>query len=280
MQVACLLNAHSEIDVVLDTIESIQTYLTKDILRVVDGASPLVDAHLPVPKLKGFVHNVPRSPYRNVALGLMNLQTMYPEADWYCYTEYDCLFTSKRILDNLKYAMQNDVWILGNDGHVDEVKLPLIESLVKGKFDGSYYLLGACQFISKKLMNKLVDIDFFNKLLVMTSSYSDGFFPLYQGYDVSEHMYPTLARHFGGTVGVFATYDYIQKKWHGSHEVFTVRWKPEIDPDTEHFPQVSVIHPLKDYNHPIREHHRRIRKNVTQTTKDVRASIEHISEDG
>lgn len=261
MNVSVILNVHSNPDVVLDTLDSIQTYITKDILVVVDGASTAFDnAPLPVPKIKGFRHNIPRSPYRNVALGLMNLREMFPDSDWYCYTEYDCLFTSSRTLQELELATQNNVWMLGNDGHVDEIRLPIIEAIVKSEFKHSYYLLGACQFFSKVFMDKLVEMDFFERLLAMTNSYSDGFFPLYAGYDISEHMYATIARHLGGNIGVFATYDYVNQKWHGAHEIFPVRWKPDLDPEKENYSQAAICHPLKSFDHPIREHHRRIRK--------------------
>jgi hypothetical protein len=261
MQVSVVLNVHANPAVVLDTIESIQTYMSKDILVVVDGSSTAFDhISLPVPKIKGFPHNVPKSPYRNVALGLMSLQKMYPESQYYCYTEYDCLFTSNKILENLQYASNNDIWMLGSDGHVDELEIPVVESIVKGKFDGSYYLLGACQFFGKPFMDKLVEINFFEKLLVTTSPYSGGFFPLYNGYDISEHMYPTMARYFGGKIGVFSTYDYVYNKWHGNYEAFPIRWKPELDPETENFPNSCIMHPIKTFEHSIREHNRKIRK--------------------
>jgi hypothetical protein len=266
MKVAAILNVHSNPEVVLDTLDSIQTYLTKDILVVIDGASTAFDhTPLPVSSIKGFPHNARKAPYRNVALGLITLHDMYPAADWFCYSEYDCLFTSSLILQNLEYASDNDVWMLGNDGHVDEIEIPIIESIVKQKFNGSYYLLGACQFFNKVFMDRLVEMNFFEKLLMATNAYTDGFFPLFYGHDISEHMYPTIARYLGGKIGVFATYDYVQKQWHGMHEFFPVRWAPDLDPDTENFPQMSIAHPIKDFRSPIRVHHREKRKNAIQT---------------
>lgn len=267
MNISVLLNVHSNPELVLDTLDSIQKYITKDILVIIDGASTAFDrVSLPVFSIKGFHHHIPKSPYRNVALGLMSLYEKFPASEWFCYTEYDCLFASDRILTNLKYASDNDVWMLGNDGHVDEIRIPIIEAIVKEKFQGSYYLLGACQFFSNVFIKKLIDMDFFNKLLAATNSYSDGFFPLYQGYDISEHMYPTIARQLGGKIGVFATYDYVKKQWHGSYEVFPVRWRPDLDPETENFPEASIIHPIKQFQSPIRTHHREKRKNVISIT--------------
>lgn len=263
MQVAVSLNVHSHPEVVIDTIDSIKTYLTHDILVVIDGASnSFNNISLPTATLNGLPHNISRSPYKNVALSLMNLYESYPNHDWYCYTEYDCLFTSDRILTNLKIAKEKNIWMLGNDGHVDDIPIPFLESIMRTKFNGCYYLLGACQFFSNEFLGKLMEMEFFDKLLLSTSPYSDGFFPLYQGYDISEHMYPTLARHFGGLVGVFATYDYATRKWHGSYKVFPVRWRPELDLDTENFPEASIMHPLKEMMHPIRVYHRNKRQGL------------------
>lgn len=276
MIVSTLVSAHSKPDVVLDTIDSIKIYMTDNILLIVDGASSEFDSlEFPVTMIKGFPHSVPRSPFRNMALGLMNLVDKYPDSDWYCYIEYDCLVTSARFKANLEKADELNVWMLGNDGHVDNIQLPIIESLIGSPLRSSYYLLGACQFFSKHFIKKLIEIDFFQRFLNLTNGFSDGLFPYYSGYDINEHLYPTLTRHFGGNIGVFATYDYTKSKWHGSYEIFPVRWQPELDPDTENFSSASLIHPLKTFNHPIREHHRRIR-NVIRSSSSVRPSFGHF----
>jgi hypothetical protein len=260
MELAVIINVHSDQDVVVDTIESIQTYGTNNILAIQDGASPHMS--LPVSTMRGLPHGCAKSPYRNVALGLATLVESFPNCNWYCYLEYDCLFTSTRFLKNLEMADEHGVWMLGNDGHVDEIRMPLIQSMLEKEIKQSYYLLGACQFFSRKFMTCLTNHNFFERFLSLTNAFSDGYFPLYNGYDISEHLYPTLARHFGGNIGVFATYDYNKKQWHGSHRVFPIRWRPELDPETEDFPEASIIHPLKSFDHPIRARHRRIRQNA------------------
>ncbi len=262
MEIAAVLNVHSQPQVILDTIDSIITYMTEKIIVIVDGAAwpQLKDEPFPVGKVEGFYHNVPKSPYRNVALGLKTLTDAYPDADWYCYTEYDVLFTSERFKHNLKMAEEMGVWMLGNDGHVDNESLMMIQAMFDEPLTSSYYLLGCCQFFHKNFINKLKEINFFERFLNMTNSFSDGFFPFYSGYDLSEHLYPTLCRHFGGNIGVFAHYDEYGK-WHGAYEHFPVRWRPEIDPVTENFPDASIIHPLKSYDHPLRVLHRDKRRN-------------------
>lgn len=257
MEIAAVLNVHSQPDVIRDTIDSILTYLTEKIIVVVDGAAwpSLKYEKFPVGKMEGFYHNIHKSPYRNVALSLKTVTETYPDAQWYCYTEYDVLFASERIKNNLRLAEEKGVWMLGNDGRVDVEAMPLIQSLVGEKFKSSYYLLGCCQFFHRNFISKLNEIDFFNRFLNLTNGFTDGFFPFYGGYDLSEHMYPTLCRHFGGNIGVFAHYDE-NGRWHGAYKHFPVRWRPEIDPETENFPEASIIHPLKTYDHPIREMHR------------------------
>lgn len=275
MEIATLLNVHSHPDAILDTIDSIQTFVGDKILVLIDGAKwkEFEAVPLPVPKLEGFYHNKPKSPYRNVALGLSTLVDTY-DADWYLYCEYDVLFTSPRFRSNLKMAEEKGVWMLGNDGHVDDVNMPLIQALIGEPLKGAYYLLGCCQFFHRDYMDKLRSINFFDRLLNMTCSFTDGFFPYYNGYDLSEHMYPTLCRHFGGNVGVFASYDE-NGKWHGAYEYFPCRWRPELDFETENFPDASIMHPLKTYDHPIRAHHRERRekwKTLLQKERQLESS--------
>lgn len=262
MKIAAILNVHSNAKVVLDTIESISHFMTKDILVVVDGASKeFRNVSLPVTQLEGFHHGCGKAPYRNVALGLSVAYEKFAGYDWYCYLEYDCLITSDRFKRNLQMADSMDVWMLGSDGHIDDKEMPYINPLVGSRFKSIYYLLGCCQFFGKKYMDKLNEIRFFDRFLTLTNGFSEGFVPGYHGYDVSEHMYPTIARHFGGNIGVFGTWENPKKKWHGSYDIFPIRWQPELDPETENFPNASIMHPVKSYDHPIRVYHRERRNN-------------------
>jgi len=261
MEIAAVLNVHSNPDLIIDTLSSIFTHMTRNVLVVVDGVSwdDFKDVKLPAAKMCGFKHGVSKSPYRNVALGLYMMTERWPDADWYCYTEYDVLFTSSRFRHSLILADQMDVWMLGSDGHVDDKEMKLVESLVGGKLAKCYYLLGCCQFFHKKFIHKLKEINFFERFLSLTNEFPAGYFPNYEGYDISEHLYPTLARHFGGNIGVFATWDAEGDRWHGAHEYYPIRWRPELDPDTENFPKASIMHPIKEFLHPIREFHRKVR---------------------
>lgn len=155
MNLALLLNAHENNPLLKDTLDSICVHATKDVLVIVDGVawSQFEGFDYPVNLMCGFKHGCPKSPYRNVALGLKMLADRWPNADWYCYTEYDVLFTSNRFMNNLKKADEMGVWMLGNDGHIDNKEMPLIEAML-GKFKSYYYMLGACQFYSREFMQK------------------------------------------------------------------------------------------------------------------------------
>lgn len=262
VKIATILSVHNDVDLVLDTLDSVLEYMTEDVLLLIDGASKEFDnIDLPVHKLKGFRHGITKSPYKNVALGLKNVVELFPDADWYCYLEYDCLITSIRFKYNLEMATDRDIWMLGCDGHVDDKDIPLVSAMLKTPLNSSYYLLGACQFFSKFFMEKLKEINFFDRFLSLTNEFSGGDMPGYSGYDVSEHLYPTLCRQFGGNIGVFSSWDNTEEKWHGSHEVFPVRWQPEI---TEKYTEASIYHPLKNYDSPIRQYYRKIRKLIKE----------------
>lgn len=258
MNVAVVLNSCDHTEVTLDTIDAIQKYVGNQILLVTDGAfwgwAKKLDA--PVHKLEGFHHRCPKSPYRNVTLGLYHALQKWPDADWYCYTEYDCLFTSEAFKEDLKQAESDGVWCLGNDARTGDYKLPLLEYIVKMKFEESKYLLGCCVFYSGTFLRKLLDSDFFDRFLYYTNDFSRGFFPGYEeqgGYDFAEHLYPTLANSMGGKVRGMAYWQESPGIWRGSFRKYPLRWMPDLNPHSEHFPEATIQHPLKEYNHPIRQ---------------------------
>jgi hypothetical protein len=261
MQIAAVLNGHLP-DLILDTLDSISLFMTDKVLVIIDAESywRFESVDLLAHKIEGFRHGANRAPYRNVALGLMTAAEKWPDVDWYCYCEHDVLFGSERFKHNLSMAAEKNIWMLGSDGHVDDVQMPLVESLIGEKLTNGYYLIGCCQFFSRAFIDTLKKINFFERFLTMTNGFSRGYLPGYSGYDISEHMYPTLARHFGGNIGVFATW--YQDEWHGPYQYYPVRWKPELDPDKENFPEASILHPLKKFDNPIREYHRNKRKNL------------------
>jgi len=259
VKIATVINAHKNLELLLDTIDSIKTFVTDDILVVTDAAGELKNIKLPTYQIEGFYHNSTRSPYRNVALGLGKAYELFPEADWFLYCEPDCLFTSSDFKYNLTIADHNDIWVLGNDVQKDRIKLLLIEQIIKENINVSYYNLGCCVFYCNEFIQRLVEIDFFDKLINISNHFTEGFFPKYNGYDLSEHLYPTLCVHFGGDVGTFASWDSNKKEWSGNYRRFPMRWKPEIDL-SEVYPETCILHPNKSVNSEIRKIQREKRR--------------------
>jgi len=262
MNIATILNTHENSNVFHDTLDSICKWMSEDVLVLVDGASwnQFAKEDLPVYKLEGLRHGYSRSPYRNIALGLKQAWELWQnKIDWYCYIEYDCLVGSNEFINDLETADKLGVWCLGNDYRVGDIKFSLLESMLKTKIKESHYLLGCCVFYKNSFIKKLVDIDFFDKFLYLTNDFTEGFFPNYEeqgGYDLSEHLYPTLAVNYGGKVGQFATWSEPYQRWAGSYIKYPLRFRPELDHDCT---KASIMHPIKEYDNPIREYHRRKR---------------------
>lgn len=264
MKIATVLNIHNDENLVKDTVDSIIKYSSKDVMCIVDATSTAWAEEfgecIGVPLHRGFFHNYPKSPYRNVALAL-NLISEVHDADWYCVTEPDVLFTSSNFKIDLEEKEKLGFWCIGNDHRVQNHKLPYIEKTFDLNFTHSEYLLGCCVFYHKDFVKKLKEINFFNKFLTLVNCFPKGEYPNFKEYDISEHLYPTLARHLGGRVGGLAHFDTAQQRWLGKFEKYPMRWKPELDP-SECFEHACIMHPIKDYFHPIREYHRKIRSQI------------------
>lgn len=256
MKVAALVNIHDDSPIMMDTIESLEVNLTKDILVLFDGyAKDQAMQFMPnLRKIVGFEHGPYKSPYRNIALGLKKLYEFFPNHDWFCYCEYDVLFASSLIIQDLeKY---NDFWLIGNELQSSPIDMKTMELMLKAKFEDVRSILGCCLFFSKKFMEKLSEIDFFNRFLWYTNGLKEGFFPEFLGYDISEHIYPTLAIHFGGKVKELSHWDNLTSMWRGDFKKYPIRWKPDID---QFFPEATILHPVKNYDDPIRQYFRRRR---------------------
>jgi hypothetical protein len=200
-----------------------------------------------------------------VTLGLKEAANLWPDVDWYCYLEYDCLVGSNQFEKDLAIAESMGVWCLGNDHRVGNYKFPLLEAMLKTQFKESHYLLGCCVFYKQEFIKKLKEINFFERFLYLTNDFSQGYFPGYEeqgGYDLTEHLYPTLASHFGGKVAQFAAWSRKEGKWAGGNfGKYPFRFQPELHPE-EHYPEAVIMHPLKGYDHPVREFHRKKRNDT------------------
>ena len=272
MKIAVILNAHGNTELVQDTLEAIHTWVGSKVVVLIDGAtwnSWGRDANLSAYKLEGFYHNCPRSPYRNVTLGLMKAAEFWPDVDWYCYTEYDTLFVSDEFKNYLEEASKLGVWCIGNDARDEKFQFPLVEQMLGKKLKQSKYLLGCCVFHKAEFLHKLQELNFFDRFLNLTNAFNQGFFPDYEkqgGYDIAEHLYPTLAHHLGGKVAQFACWNpkfpgSSEGHWTGSYDKFQMRWQPDLEFSQELI-GASILHPIKDLDNPIRSYFKQHREKL------------------
>ena len=258
MDIASIIASHGDVDVTLDSVSALQHTLTHDITVVVDGLNAsafqkpsiqeLLRAYASLELVTGFRHGLPKSPYRNVALSLKRSFERFPNHDWHVYSEYDVLFRTDQIVRSLETAARMDVSLLGFCGIAESADLSFAEAVSGVNITKPYYMLGCCMFFSRKFMEQLVSRNFFERFLFSTASFTDGSIPRYDGFDFSEHLYPSLARSLGGDVGVLSTWD--GRRWHGSGKRYPVRWKPEL---TEVDDEASIVHPVKSYDNKIRK---------------------------
>ena len=97
--------------------------------------------------------------------------------------------------------------------------------------------------------------------------------PGYSAYDVSEHLYPSLCRQYGGNIGVFSSFDE-HGHWHGHYRSYPIRFTPQLNADTENYPEATILHPIKDYDHPIRVANRETRQCIkTQNQKSLESCL-------
>lgn len=274
MEILTILSCHNHPNIVFDTLHSIQKNLSKDVLLLVDGVGWKYFDRLKisVPILKGLNHGYFKSPYRNIILGLIHTYKHWPNYDWYCYTEYDSLFTSNEILNDLKKAKEKNIWMVGCDYRRKQnyagkrtVKLEYVEKIIKEEFDEIHYLLGSVLFYSGEFLKKLIESEFLEKFLFFTNSFVEDFFPGYihtskAAWDVIEHLMPTLCRHWGGEILELSKWNDKSFEWSGNYKTYPIRWQPEIDRDYEF---ASIIHPVKDYNSVARKYFREKRELIS-----------------
>lgn len=263
MEITALVHTHGKPDITFDTVDSVKTHMTNQVLLLVDeaGWQNFDPKTSPVNMLKGFYHGHYKAPYRNIVLGLLAAAQHWPNSDWYAYIEYDCLVGSSVFKQDLAWAEKEGVWLIGNDYRDKQaVKFPLVENIIGEKFDEVVYLLGACLFYHKDFIRKALQENFFERFLYYTNDFRDGFFPGYVGpaaWDLTEHLMPTLAKHWGGKVIQFAKWSAGANMWTaGNYRRYPIRWQPDLEFVEHEYLQASIMHPLKTYNHPIREFYR------------------------
>ncbi len=222
--------------------------MTKDLFILVDGAGwHNFDRSFPYPLYKGLVHGKSRSPYRNVLYGLEEIVKRFPNFDWYCYMESDCLVVSDIFKQDL---MRNAGRTLGGVHYRggNDIHLPLLNEIVGATVNKNHYLLGATQFFAKKFVYKLLSEDIPKKILRATNNFPSDFFPDFGGFAFEEELFPMLANHYFPN-SVFNI---------GEWSRYNMRWQPDIRKE-EVSHGAAIIHPLKSYDDPIRLHYKKFR---------------------
>jgi hypothetical protein len=263
LNIAVLLNAHENSDTFRDTLESVATHWTKQVIVVVDGKNwgQFRDASLPAMKLEGFHHGKPNAPFRNMCLGLMKAWDTWKNwADWVCYLEYDCLVGSDHILGRLS-AADKSTWMFGNDYQTNPGLIPFIDRF-QGEATNLHYLLGCCLFFNGGFMARLAEADFFERFLTFTNFHTgDPSLKSPSGkeelvYDLSEWLYPSLAVKYGGGIKELAGWE--NPGWHGDGNRYPMRFEPDLHENW--YEGACVMHPLKDFSSGTRAYHRLKRK--------------------
>lgn len=248
MKIACVLNSHGNTDITADTIDALRTYVTKDILMIVDGAtwnSWGKNVDLPVLKLEGLYHKYHKGCYKNMVYGIQAAAELWNnEVDYLLYVEADVLFTSDKFKEDLIKFKEQAIWCIGNAGRVETTPIPFLDNILGFNCQAYCYLLGCCLFLDSFFIKKLQAINFFNRFLSMTNSLDKDFFPTFKGYDIGEFLFPTLAVHLGGKFHHFASYNAPLGHWVGDFKKYPMRWQPEIRME-EIYPETCIIHPSK-----------------------------------
>jgi hypothetical protein len=172
--------------------------------------------------------------------------------------EYDCLVASPNFVSDLEKATADGVWLLGTDLRRNQKeRFPLVNDLLKAQLSDVSYLLGACLFYRGDFIRKGIELGFWEKSLYYTNDFCQGFFPGFEGYDLIEHMMPTLAEHWGGKLAQLSSWG--NGQWHGNFCKYPIRWQPELNAE-EVAVEASILHPLKSLDHPLRQTHKRRRQ--------------------
>lgn len=251
MDIATLINTHADPLMTADTANSVKVWMTSKILVIVDGAGwHHFGSRFDYPLHKGLVHGRPKSPYRNMLVGIAELCKLYPDVQWYCYLESDCLIANDRFKSDL--VNQRNKYIGGFEYRGGGgMNVPILNQVVGGQVKENHHLLGAVMFMSRKFVHKMVENNLPAKLLKATEGFNSGDVPDFHGYAFEEELFPSLANYYyPGSVFQI-----------GEWAKYNVRWQPDIS-SQEITPGVSIIHPLKSFDHPIRLHYRRFRERI------------------
>lgn len=258
MKIAAFILSHDNPALTTDTADSVQFWMTKDLFILVDAAGWQHFDGRPVPHevCKGLHHGQPRGPFRNIFFGLTEIHNRYPDADWYCCMEQDCLVISDLFQADLEKASSGK-WFAGTNYRPDRMDIPFLDNLLQEHVRVDHYVLGCLMFFHRRYVRKLLELDLPNKFLRETEHLRSGEFPGFRGFSVDEQLFPSLSQHLKpGSVFPLSV--------EGRPNIhYMTRWQPELNiGDIK--PGASILHPVKRADSPIRLHYRKFRENVNR----------------
>lgn len=260
-QFAAFVYTHNNPALTFDTVDSVQFWVSPDVMVLVDAAGwqNFHQVPAPCPLVKGLLHGQPKSPYRNVAFGLLELSKRFPDAQWYVYVEQDCLFGNAAFKEDL--AKNPGKWFAGtNLRGPRQWKLPKLNEIVGGEIEEEVYVLGCVMFFHRNFVNQLKKDEVIDRLIQQTESLPTGVFPGFTGYAFEEQLFASLANYYKKNSVLGLSHEDRRSPRHNWLK-YVVRWQPDIEAN-EVSPGASIIHPSKNPYSTIRCHYRKFRDKV------------------
>ena len=258
MKIASVLNVHTNPELVKDTIDAQRAWLTDRTLLVVDGASWdkfKSFEHRDVVVVRGVNHAARKSPYKNMGIGLLDAYRRWPDSDWFCYSEYDTLFVSDKIKEDLDKASKTTASFLGfNPRHkLGSQDHWLVQNLLSRRYGQPmcWKSIGCLMFYSGFCIQHFVESDFISRMLDKTSAYQGEHFPHFTDYAVEEILFPSAASLFGDIKSITS--------FESPKSRYVIKFGHDVD-FSDVSDATSVIHPAKNPRSQVRRHFRRARK--------------------
>lgn len=260
MEFACFVATHNNLALAEDTLDSFEFWAnTKKAFILVDGAywALFENAISSFEILKGLRHGFPKSPYRNISFGLMELYKRYPTGvDFYVYIEQDVLFIGDQFKEDLKSFPSMSGFDMRPSDYSHKpatLNLDVLDEIVGERVENDIYLLGCTLFFHKRIIKKLIDEEILDKIIKVSDQWEAGFFPNFKSYAVEESLFSSLAEHY---------YPHTIKHLKPFSR-YACRWTPEIRQE-ELSAGTSIIHPLKNVKDPIRVYYRKFRNRARE----------------
>jgi len=242
---AASLNVHNDPSLARRNIDLLKKNVTHDISVLIEGTSyeewPL-DYFSDVNVIEGFKHTAARNPFKNVMLNLKKTYELFPNADWYLFSEFDNFILNEKFKNDFQYINENYSLIANDFRHVF-CEDDMFKKCLDVSFEDYYCILGCCYFIKRNLMEILCN-QIFEKFLNFTSLMPQGFYPNFHQYDVIEVLLPTICMYNKLNVFSYTRFKEEDFSWQGMNKKYMMRFRPPIEA-SEINKQLSIVHPVK-----------------------------------